>query len=388
MPKLSVIIPVYNVEPYIRECLDSVLAQTFKDMEIICVDDGSSDRCPAIIDEYAQNDDRIKVIHQKNSGVVSARNVAIQIACGEYMAFLDSDDYISPDFYEKLLDCSNCHDLVTSGFYSVNSINCVENYDVLEKGVYSSDEELLYFIRNMIFYKFTAQRGITSYIWNKLFKTEIVKDIFKSISPEVTIAEDSALLYKYVLRCKSILITDICGYYYRYREGSAVNSINLSFLKNVQTLYDNMLEEFSRHQYSDELIESLQYWMSRLLRRAPYHLGFKPLASSIFCMFPLCETVENKKVILYGAGCIGMQYFNQLKATDNFDLVLWVDKSSELCKKYADLISPVNMIFKTDYDYIVLAVKNYKMADEIRSELIEQGVENNKILWKKPIYLK
>ncbi|MDR0336523.1 MAG: glycosyltransferase, partial [Planctomycetaceae bacterium] len=101
MPKVSIIIPVYNAEKYLRDCLDSVANQTLKDIEIICVDDGSPDSCPQILDEYAANDNRFKIIHQKNAGVAAARNAAYPFIKGEYTLFVDSDDIIELDLCEK-----------------------------------------------------------------------------------------------------------------------------------------------------------------------------------------------------------------------------------------------------------------------------------------------
>jgi glycosyltransferase involved in cell wall biosynthesis len=103
MPTISIIVPVYKVEPYLCRCIDSILAQTFTDFECILIDDGSPDNCPAICDEYAKKDDRIVVIHQKNKGVSAARNAGLDIVKGKWIGFVDSDDWIEPDMYEKLL---------------------------------------------------------------------------------------------------------------------------------------------------------------------------------------------------------------------------------------------------------------------------------------------
>ena len=110
-PKVSVVIPVYNVDTYLCECLDSALAQTLKDIEIICVDDGSTDRCPQILDEYAQKDSRVKVIHKPNSGYGHTMNVGLDAATGEYMAILESDDLIKPNMYEVLYQEAKIHDV-------------------------------------------------------------------------------------------------------------------------------------------------------------------------------------------------------------------------------------------------------------------------------------
>ena len=110
MPKVSVIVPVYNVEKYIRQCLDSLVGQTLKDIEIILVNDGSSDKCPEICDEYASKDNRIKVIHRENGGICVARNTGLDKACGRYIVFVDSDDYCYPDYCEILVKYAELYD--------------------------------------------------------------------------------------------------------------------------------------------------------------------------------------------------------------------------------------------------------------------------------------
>ena len=113
MPKVTVIVPVYNVEQYLRRCIDSILAQTFGDLELILVDDGSADSSGVICDAYAEKDSRVKVIHQKNSGVSAARNTGLDAAEGEYIAFVDSDDHVDPDYLAALLQTKA--DLVICG---------------------------------------------------------------------------------------------------------------------------------------------------------------------------------------------------------------------------------------------------------------------------------
>ena len=122
MPKISIIVPVYNVEQYINRCIDSLLGQTLKDIEIILVDDGSPDQCPQICDEYARKDSRIKVIHKKNNGLGYARNSGLELATGEYIAFVDSDDYVNINMYEKLYNetINNNFDIVYCGFIVEN----------------------------------------------------------------------------------------------------------------------------------------------------------------------------------------------------------------------------------------------------------------------------
>ena len=114
---ISVIVPIYNVEKYLQKCVDSIINQTYKNLEIILVDDGSPDNCPKMCDDYAEKDSRIKVVHKENGGLSDARNVGMEVATGEYVSFIDSDDYISLDFYETLLETivDNDSDVVECG---------------------------------------------------------------------------------------------------------------------------------------------------------------------------------------------------------------------------------------------------------------------------------
>ena len=122
LPEISVIVPVYKVEPYLRRCVDSILAQTFTDFELILVDDDSTDNCPAICDEYAGKDSRIKVVHKENGGLSSARNAGMEIACGKYYLFCDSDDYVSPYWCETLYNAAIEH----QGSFIFGGINLVD----------------------------------------------------------------------------------------------------------------------------------------------------------------------------------------------------------------------------------------------------------------------
>jgi len=162
-PEISVIVPVYGVENYLARCVDSILTQTFTDFELILVDDGSPDGCPAICDEYAQKDNRIKVIHKENGGVSSARNAGLNIASGEYIVFIDSDDYVDCDYLSTLIQYDA--DVVVSGQETVNGLHTIQ--EVREQ-----------------FYHWGGFSGPCE----KLFRREKVKDI--RFREDISIGED------------------------------------------------------------------------------------------------------------------------------------------------------------------------------------------------------
>ena len=171
---ISIIIPIYKVEPYLRRCLDSVLAQTYTDLQIILVDDGSPDGCGAICDEYAAKDSRIEVIHQENRGLSGARNAGLALAKGEYIAFLDSDDYVDETMYEKLLQVllENDADIAECGYRWVKPDVTYDRENTGKVDIYTNLEalEMLYFGDQMF-------GGISIVVWNKLYRAELFDDL-------------------------------------------------------------------------------------------------------------------------------------------------------------------------------------------------------------------
>ena len=187
-PKISVIVPVYKVEPFLSRCLDSVVAQTFSDWECILIDDGSPDNSGAICDEYAVKDRRFKVIHQKNAGVSAARNAGLNVAVGEWICFADSDDWLEKDYLRCMIDAtskSNC-ELIICGFFQQEADGqvCVKNpRDKKDDQVIHNKEEFLSFFLNL--------RNIPDYscylnvIFNKLYKADLLKNMYFDTSMKI-----------------------------------------------------------------------------------------------------------------------------------------------------------------------------------------------------------
>lgn len=211
MAKVSIIVPVYNVEKYLRKCLDSLINQTLKDIEIICVNDGSKDNSPKILEEYAKKDNRIIVINQENAGLSVARNSGIYIAKGEYIGFVDSDDWVDLDFFEKLYysATSNDTDIAVGGIIRVTGIK--------KKKFLNFEKETLTDNVNLKFELCDVPEK--SYVWNKIYKTEKLKEIGlefeKGIFYEDCIFTPQALFYL----GKIVTVPNI--YYYYLRRGNS-----------------------------------------------------------------------------------------------------------------------------------------------------------------------
>lgn len=213
-PLISVIVPVYNAEQYLDECVQSIVNQTYSNLEIILVDDGSPDRCPDLCDKWARCDDRIKVIHKHNGGASSARNAALDIAAGEYIGFVDSDDYIDRTMYEELFNLiqsgmSNASCCVIHRFNS-NS-NCVKANNFAECIEYNAIDAV-----NAMFINKTD----TS-VCNKLF----VSSAFAGIRfPEGETNEEFSVMIPILIESGGIICTDKVLYFYRVTEGSTTGS--------------------------------------------------------------------------------------------------------------------------------------------------------------------
>ncbi len=380
--KISIIVPVYNVREYLDECMSSLVNQTYPYIEIIIVDDGSTDGSDDIYNRYAAMDDRIKVIRQKNMGVVKARKNAIAYATGEYVGFVDSDDYIELDYYEKMINVAAGFDLVTAGCY----IDCEKSYGAISKGVYKTEEEMLYIFSNMIYYENTLDRGLTGYMCDKLFKTDIAKCVFEEVNHNIFLYEDSEFLFRYVLKSKSVMITDICGYYYRMRNDSVTHSVNERYLENLNGFYLSLKEVFNKYSCKERLVAQLQRFVSFMLSFASAGMmGFAEREQYVQYIFPYMNELKDKKVVLYGAGMVGKKYYRQIKELNQCEDFIWVDKDwQKFIGNIYDIKSP-DEIVNYDFDYVIVAVKYKTIADDIRQQLLNMGIDSEKILWKEPI---
>lgn len=237
---ISIIVPIYRVENYLKRCIDSIINQTYKHIEIILVDDGSPDNCGAICDEYTKFDDRIKVIHKKNGGLSDARNCGIEISTGDYIIFIDGDDYVSKNMCEKLLIRALEHnaDIVSCNFKEIYIDN---NREKINKQ--SIKKSLEVYTNLEVIYKYFLDYTIDiNVVWNKLYKRDI---FFKDISvrfPKGKLHEDDYIVCKlYYYANKIVIINDVLYYYIR-----RFDSITGNFSeKNILDTIDARIEYYN-----------------------------------------------------------------------------------------------------------------------------------------------
>lgn len=234
--KISVIIPVYKTEPYLNQCIDSIVNQSYKNLEIILVDDGSPDNSPKICDEWAIRDKRIKVIHTVNGGAGNARNTALKIATGEFVSFVDSDDYIASRFYEILISLFNHNndlDIVECN-YVETSDNIIKefNFDndyILSYKEYSKIEGIEENIKD---------ENFRQIIWNKLYRKRVIKDICFPVGTKI---DDEFWTYKVLANVKKLAKISNIMYAYRQQNDSIMHSIN------TKNRIETIMARYERH---------------------------------------------------------------------------------------------------------------------------------------------
>lgn len=325
MDKISIIIPAYNVEKYIHQSVDSVLRQTYKNLEIIIVDDGSKDSTGKIADEYSKMDNRIKVIHQPNQGLPTARNVGMEIATGKYLMFLDSDDFFEDNSCELLYNEIKKHDAdYVIGNYIHTTFDGVkwekplfdtDTYDNFKLSI--DDYQKSFFVMNSV-------------VWNKIFKKSFIEKNHLRFIPR-TIAEDAIFTtYCYVHTDKGYYIKDVV---YNYRQNQANASIstncNMDYFVNLNGAYKLIFENFN----STNTIGFYRFFYARIM---PY----------LLCKIIDTDTLASNEEIIEVIKMLG--WFFKQKEEYNVAVI------DERLKKL------VNSINAEDYENVVKQVKEIK----------------------------
>lgn len=230
---ISIIVPVYNVEEYITKCLDSICEQTYKNIEIILVDDGSTDKSGSICDEYSNRDKRIKVIHKDNTGVSDSRNKGLDIANGDFIGFVDSDDWIDCDMYRILYEAlkANQADISICGYAEMRNNELKHSFYTDTSIIYNNMQAIEELVK---------ENSFGDYLWNKLF----YKKLFDTIEfPLGRTMEDKATMYKIFDQCNSIVYLSDILYYYRKNQDGICSNITLT------NRYGNYKAESERYIY-------------------------------------------------------------------------------------------------------------------------------------------
>lgn len=382
---LSVIVPIYNVEVYLSECIDTILNQTYENIEIILVDDGSRDSSGAICDRYKKLDKRVKVIHKQNEGPIAARLTGVNNASGEYVTFVDSDDWIHKDMYEELmkLQKQTNAEVVMSGIYRyISEDNILEHNTGLQEGFYNREQIRENIWPVMLWGEKCNSCEVDPSLCTKIFKKELIcKQLKKVAKLDIYYADDTITLYPLLLETSSLYISHQSYYFHRQRGNEEVAGYikDTKFFDKTYRVYKYLQKVFSEYQLESLFERQLDYFFmnSMQLRKQCYSNVIEQRQD----IFPFFEINKGERIILYGAGVTGRKYIEQNGIHNFCNIVMWVDKGYQrLQNEGLNVVSPL-CIENVGYDKVLVAIHSQWLAEEIMNELVQQGVPKEKIVW-------
>jgi len=383
---ISVVVPIYGGEIFVEQCIDSLLTQSHQALEVILVNDGSPDRAGEICDKAAKLDKRVKVIHQENSGLVSARKAGVSRASGQYLGFVDGDDWVGADYFGQLheLIATNSADLAISGhirdFLGKQELIA----PVLEPGVFDQNkivEEILpYAIFNGVYF----QHGVSTYVWNKLFRRSEASEFIRTIPEDIVVGEDAALTYPYLFSCSKIVVAKQGEYFYRQRPRSILKSvpdIEVEY-KRLSSLFEYLIRALSSAPPNAHVNEQLiNYFFSLVLIRSG---GIITDDSGERWFSPFRELTSHRKIAVCSSGSFGQLLMQSLMKFDMFELVSWIDDDEYESQSAGLPVRSLDSLTELEFDVILIASIDEKYSESMARRLEQLGVPESKISRVRP----
>lgn len=374
--KLSVIVPIYNRREYLRECLESIFHQTYTNMEVILVDDGSTDGSEEMCDRYAECYDFVKVIHQENLGLLTARKNGLEKAVGEYVGFVDSDDWVAADMYERLMEVSAGTDIVSLDYCMVNNQQIIKDKVSSLRGSFVRGQNLDQLLYRMMYDRENHLRGVQPSLCTKVIRRELLYKSMQLVDTRITLGEDAAIFYPCCMKAEKIEILEEYKYFYRWNPNSLCRTADKNEVEKVEIFFDYMNSVFDgvdeKYQIKWQIKRYVLFFLEVILNR---RFGI----DCNFYLFPYALVDKGEPIILYGAGKIGRNYYDQIKQNNYCEIVAWVDTTVR-----EELVISPRKIRELEYTKILIAVKNQDSVKCIVQLLEQIGVEPEKIVWTEP----
>ncbi len=379
MPLISVIIPFFNEERYLAQCIDSVIGQTYDNLEIILVDDGSTDKSVEISEKYLHLDNRVKRIQQKNGGLVCARKAGVAAANGEYITYVDGDDWIDQDRYSLMYEygVKDGADIVASDVVAEYGNGISRVYANYMRGVYEG-EALKQILENWIDSKHFYLVNFFHSLCKHLYRKEVLFNPQVELDNRIWMAEDTAVHMQCLLKATSF--ANVQGAFYHYRKDKS-SMTKLSSKKNscAELVYDTLYPLLTAHSQAKVLCQELKIYMYSILLTAEYELLMKHCRNYLF---PFQKVKRGSRIVLYGSGAFGRQLISYLQREDFVDVVMvcGADYGKRLEIDGRDsIVLPPAEVKNYEYDYIVVAATHYAVCRDIVSQLTSMGIAAEKI---------
>lgn len=376
--KISVIVPVYNVEKYVSKCISSVLKQSYSDFELLLVDDGSTDDSGKICDMEAGSDSRIKVIHTTNAGVVAARRTGINSAGGDYIVFIDGDDWVEPDYvsnFVKEIKSHQCDVVWSVSFCSDKDDHSqLQTWQEMVGKDYSSDES-----QNKMYQYVMGMSGFQNEIeysaCMKCIKTCLASSASKHVITDIHRGEDMLFSLYLLDSADSVRFVRNDGYHYVQRPGSNTNKQDGYSYDEYLRLQD-AVGAFACTTKSFGLKSVASGYL--LITYMNYFFGRKQGDKDY--LFPFMRVHRNSRLIIYGAGRIGSQIMSFLSGRNDYTVVTMIDGHNNGKVMSGITIEGREAIEKYDFDYVILATNRSMFMHEMKEYLLSRGIDEDKIV--------
>lgn len=384
--KISIVVPIYNVADYLKNCIESITKQSYKNIEIILVDDGSTDDSPEICDFYAGVDSRIYVIHKKNGGVTSARKAGTEEATGDYILGVDGDDWIEED---------RIRDLVIRGIMPAKAdmiymAGCIKEDGEHSQTIYGDVKENTYYggdIEKQLFplycgigeELFNLKIAFSMYTW--AIKSELLREKMRLLDNRILVGEDDLGIGFCLLSAKCVTLINQNGYHYIQRNTSLMHlskEYGVNYMESTNILY-HQLKQYLKN-CNTYYQETRQFFLNGVVLRNAMHMHYDMfLRKQTEYLYPFPKVKKGCRIVVYGAGVMGYALMKYVVNSKEYQVTLWVDKNVGRRALPEYKITPVETIAQAEYDYIVIAVLHADVSDEIKNTLINMGIQEHKI---------
>jgi glycosyltransferase involved in cell wall biosynthesis len=379
MTKLvSIIVPVYNSSAFLDKCIQSVINQTYHNIELILVNDGSTDNSGDICNQYAKSDSRIKIIHKKNGGLVSSRKAGLQSASGDYILYIDGDDWIELDLIECYLSSAEANDadiIVSSHIINLEGREeAISN--TLPIGVYDKQRLISEVYPKMMYTGKFSQFGIFSYAWGKLYRRTILLENQLNVREDITMGEDALCVYPTLLDSNKLVILNQPLYHYRQRADSLIKTLRSTEISKMQSVYDDLKQIYLQKGVLDTVLNQLQYYLLSLLMINTEG----PDIYTTTQLYPFLDVNINEKLVIYGGGTFGQHIFKKISQHNNHEVVAWVDERHYHYSKLNLPVVSLDIVESVKYDKIIIALIDENNSNRAVSELLRRGVDISNII--------
>lgn len=356
MDLISVVVPIYNVDAYLYQCVSSIVGQTYRHLEIILVDDGSTDNAVEICEYFRKMDPRIKVISQPNSGLVSARKAGLNAATGEYVFYVDGDDWIEPDclWHYHRLAVAHGADMVIGDYKREFLGNFLTVRNAIGPGVYDRNRIEQEVLPSMISHGMFFSHGLKTYSWGKLYRRSLILDLQNQVPENVLVAEDAALIYPAVARSRTIVIGYMALCNYRQRPNSILKSTHFDQreTERIATAFRYMAEALCSHHSPYGYGKQLKAYFSAIVT---IRSGAFLSNTNLYKIHEVFGQLEpGLRLAIYNSGSFGQHVFKSLQNNCDYVLVGWYDKDHLENKLIGMPVSDPETLRDADFDHLLV----------------------------------